>query len=145
VRPGFWRIINLVVMLLQLVGQRQANPLPPGWSSGQTEIRSRHLQIGCQDLAAGLWAEQYRHDQANASDCGSDQHRDRKPHIPAGRKVGKNRSYQAAEDRSLVIDKTACRRPYFGGEPFGKIGRILDVHTAGAERPLQGKNTTIVV
>src|SRR6516164_10922679 len=97
-------------------------------------LRSRHLQIGCQDLASGLWAEQYRDNQADASDRGSDHHWDRKPRIPAGRKVGKNRSHQTAEDRSLVIDKTACRRPYFGGEPFGKIGRILDVHTARAER-----------
>ena len=38
---------------------------------GPVGVRSCHLQIGYQDLTSGLWAEQYRHDQTDASDRGS--------------------------------------------------------------------------
>jgi hypothetical protein len=68
---------------------RRIDPADPTSSCAR-----REFQIGQQDLALGLRAQEQRDHEADQTAHGSDQHGNREPHVPFDGEVGQDRWYK---------------------------------------------------
>ena len=85
----------------------------------------------------GLGAKQHRQRRANTAEDCADRHRNGKPQMPAGRKMGNDWCCQPAKDCSLVVNEAGRRGPHLGRKSFGE--RLLSdsgVVRLGWVRPL---------
>ena len=76
---------------------------PARWPGILVNFVSDYRQSRAELLTSGLWAEQNRCGDADTTQRGADQHRDRKPQLPVDSKIGDDRCNQAAEYRTLNV------------------------------------------